>query len=119
MCCVSKYNLSHASFTSATTLTALCLLPKINPTLCDEICTDKIDISSGGEEPAFPVDNDQCDGSDIPIDVICFTIMLGNSVVDDGFAVDDAGRVVHTRVAEDIKQVEEGNDLDKLEDKVA
>jgi hypothetical protein len=78
---VGKYNLSHASLTSATTLTALRLLPKTNPTLYDEICTDKIDISSGGEEPAFPVDNDQCDGSDIPIDVIRLTVMSGGSVL--------------------------------------
>jgi hypothetical protein len=119
MCHVGEYNLSYASLTSATTLTALRLLPKTNPTLYDEICTDKIDISSGGEEPAFPVDDDQCDGSDIPIDVICLTVMSGGSVVDDGFAVDDAGGVVRTGVAEDIEQVEEGNDLDKLEDEVA
>ena len=37
-------------------------------------------------------------------------VILGGSVVDDGFAVDGASGVVHTRVAEDIKQVEEGND---------
>jgi hypothetical protein len=35
------------------------------------------------------------------------------------FAVDDASGVVCTGVAEDIEQVEGGNDLDKLEDEVA
>jgi hypothetical protein len=119
MCRISEYNLSHASLTSATTLTALHLLPKTNPTLYDKICTDKIDISSGGKEPAFSVDDYQCDCSDIPIDVIRLTVMSGGSVVDDGFSVDDASGVVHTGVAEDIEQVEEGNDLDKLEDEVA
>jgi hypothetical protein len=89
MCHVSKYNLSHASLTSATTLTALHLLPKTKPTLYDKICTNKIDIPSGGEEPAFPINDDQCDGSDIPIDVIHLTVMSGGSVVDDGFVSGD------------------------------
>jgi hypothetical protein len=99
--------------------TLLCRVLPVNLTLYDEICTDKIDISSGGKEPAFPVDDDKCDGSNIPIDVIHLMVMSGGSVVDDRFAVDDAGRFVHTGVAEDIEQVEEGNDLDKLKDEVA
>ena len=114
MCCVGEFNLSHASLTSAATLTALRLLPKTNPELYNEISAHTTNCHAG-EEPTFSMaDNDTDKGCDIPIDVIRSAVMAGGSVTDEGFAIDEEGVVVWTGVAEELEEIEGAEEADPI-----
>jgi hypothetical protein len=106
MCCVGEFNLSQTSLTSADALTALRELPNTNPTFYHEITGGKGNEGTNTEEDFIEGEDDVVeDGTDIPVDVIIAQIISGDSMPEEGFAVNNEGVVVRTGVAEETEVV--------------
>ena len=106
LCCVRNFNLSQQSLMSPEALAALCELPKSNPALYQEL----VGLDEPVEEPVRLEDefsDDVEDASDIPVDVVLALVASGSTHVEEGFKIDDEGRVV--RVAE-VENAEAGKE---------
>jgi len=106
LCHVGNFNLSQQSLTSPEALAALRELPKLNPVLYREL----VGLDKPVEEPVrseSEFSDDVEDASDIPVDVVLALVTSGSTHVEEGFKIDDEGRVV--RVAE-VENAEAGEE---------